>query len=425
MVESIKQKFTLFSPEGVPLRATLTLSLREYKTLDEQLEQLNLSSPDRTHAHVARAGDTLAGVAARYYERPGEWRAIADARTASTTRAGSTAGALPRQFRRCGEAPWHAVTLADESRRPARLLRAAVRGADRGRGAAARRAARRHRRSPTRTTSRRSTASSSRSTTGTPTTRRFKYVGAETAADLEGSTRRRRSATGCSSPCNKQVELRDGLRRRPATLMLGAPSPRWSRTSPRAARRRWRCAALNVLHQLRAQAVQPRPGATSATARSRRTSPADRPGPRQEPEALPDADRDRRRGARAGETPSRTSRRTNQYDIDFLLVARASASATSCSSARAIRSDGSRRAQDAPLLRPVGRRASRARATSTLRAALGRVADRLQADADDREPGQVGDRERAGTATKKKAITGEGVARRQGARPSTRTCTSC
>ena len=79
MVESIKQKFTLFSPEGVPLRATLTLALREYKTLDEQLRQLNLSSPDRSHSHVVQQGETLAGLAGRYYRKPEEWRHIAEA----------------------------------------------------------------------------------------------------------------------------------------------------------------------------------------------------------------------------------------------------------------------------------------------------------------------------------------------------------
>lgn len=79
LVESIKQKFTLFSPEGIPLRATLTLTLREYKTLDHQLEQLNLSSPTRTHSHVVQRGETLPAIAARYYQRPGEWRPIAEA----------------------------------------------------------------------------------------------------------------------------------------------------------------------------------------------------------------------------------------------------------------------------------------------------------------------------------------------------------
>jgi nucleoid-associated protein YgaU len=79
IVESIKQKFTFFSPEGIPLRATLTLTLREYKTLNEQLGQLNLSSPNRTHSHVTALGDTLAGIAARHYHRPVEWRAVAAA----------------------------------------------------------------------------------------------------------------------------------------------------------------------------------------------------------------------------------------------------------------------------------------------------------------------------------------------------------
>jgi len=79
VVESVKQKFTLFSPAGVPLRATLTVALREYKTLDEQLAQLNLSSPDRTHSHVIQRGETLSGIAGQLYRRPGEWRLIAAA----------------------------------------------------------------------------------------------------------------------------------------------------------------------------------------------------------------------------------------------------------------------------------------------------------------------------------------------------------
>jgi hypothetical protein len=78
VVESVKQKFTLFSPEGVPLRATLTVTFREYKTLDEQLRQLNLNSPNRTQSHVVQAGETLAGIAAQHYNLPGQWRRIAE-----------------------------------------------------------------------------------------------------------------------------------------------------------------------------------------------------------------------------------------------------------------------------------------------------------------------------------------------------------
>jgi hypothetical protein len=79
IVESVKQKFTLFSPEGIPLRATLTVTLREYKTLEEQLKHLNLTSPNRTHSHVVQRGETLSGIADQYYDRSGEWRQLAEA----------------------------------------------------------------------------------------------------------------------------------------------------------------------------------------------------------------------------------------------------------------------------------------------------------------------------------------------------------
>ncbi len=79
VMESVKQKFTLFSPEGVPLRATLSVSLREYRPLELQLKQLDLSSPDRTHVHVLARGENLAGVSHQYYERVSDWREVARA----------------------------------------------------------------------------------------------------------------------------------------------------------------------------------------------------------------------------------------------------------------------------------------------------------------------------------------------------------
>lgn len=79
VMENIKQKFTLFSPEGVPLRATLSVTLREYRSLAQQLKQLNLSSPDRTHVHVLQRGDSLPGVSHQYYERVTDWRDVARA----------------------------------------------------------------------------------------------------------------------------------------------------------------------------------------------------------------------------------------------------------------------------------------------------------------------------------------------------------
>ena len=77
IAESVKQKFTLYSPEGIPLRARVTLVLREFRPLEEQLAQLNLNSPDRTHGHVLAQGETLSGIAHRYYRRSRAWRYVA------------------------------------------------------------------------------------------------------------------------------------------------------------------------------------------------------------------------------------------------------------------------------------------------------------------------------------------------------------
>ena len=69
---------TLFNSDGVPLRATVSLSLREYKTLEEQLQALNLQSADHTRVHVVRQGETLPQIAYSAYQDPRRWRLIAD-----------------------------------------------------------------------------------------------------------------------------------------------------------------------------------------------------------------------------------------------------------------------------------------------------------------------------------------------------------
>jgi len=79
IVESVRQRFTMFNPSGVPLRATLSVSLREYATLLEQIKQLKLQSADHTHTHVVANGDTLTRIAASVYGDPRQWRFIADA----------------------------------------------------------------------------------------------------------------------------------------------------------------------------------------------------------------------------------------------------------------------------------------------------------------------------------------------------------
>jgi hypothetical protein len=79
VVTNIRQTFTLWSSGGVPVRAKISLSLREYAALQDQLQALNLASPNKTHSYVLARGDTLALVAAKFYFDPTNWRPIARA----------------------------------------------------------------------------------------------------------------------------------------------------------------------------------------------------------------------------------------------------------------------------------------------------------------------------------------------------------
>jgi Contractile injection system tube protein len=79
VVESVRQRYTYFSSLGLPLRAIVSMTLREYKTLDQQVAELNLRSPDHTKAYITHAGETITRVAERTGGDPRDWRAIADA----------------------------------------------------------------------------------------------------------------------------------------------------------------------------------------------------------------------------------------------------------------------------------------------------------------------------------------------------------
>jgi nucleoid-associated protein YgaU len=78
VVESVKQRFTFFSPKGVPLRAVLSVSLKEYKTLSDQIAELKLESADHTKTRVVERGDTLPSIAFNAYGDAEDWRTIAE-----------------------------------------------------------------------------------------------------------------------------------------------------------------------------------------------------------------------------------------------------------------------------------------------------------------------------------------------------------
>ena len=67
----------MFLDDGTPVRATLTLSISEYRKIGEQLKDLKLSSPDRTKYRMFKEGDALRRMSFREYNDPGSWRQIA------------------------------------------------------------------------------------------------------------------------------------------------------------------------------------------------------------------------------------------------------------------------------------------------------------------------------------------------------------
>ncbi|MCQ8828980.1 LysM peptidoglycan-binding domain-containing protein [Streptomyces malaysiensis] len=79
VVEKLDVNYQLFQPDGVPLRAMLDLSLKEFRTAASQVAGTPRSSPTVEKSYVVRRGDTLSSISAALYRRPDAWRELARA----------------------------------------------------------------------------------------------------------------------------------------------------------------------------------------------------------------------------------------------------------------------------------------------------------------------------------------------------------
>jgi nucleoid-associated protein YgaU len=79
VIERLTQRFTMFREDGVPVRATLNVTFKEYKTIDDQLNPKPNESSDWSKRRVITENDRLDLIAAIEYEDAAEWRVIADA----------------------------------------------------------------------------------------------------------------------------------------------------------------------------------------------------------------------------------------------------------------------------------------------------------------------------------------------------------
>lgn len=79
VMESCNVTYLMFTPDGIPLRAKVAITLKEYRPVEVQLKDPPRSSPDVEKRYVVRRGDTLSNIAAGVYRDSGVWREIARA----------------------------------------------------------------------------------------------------------------------------------------------------------------------------------------------------------------------------------------------------------------------------------------------------------------------------------------------------------
>ena len=77
VLSKVSKKFTMFRSDGIPVRATLSVTFNEYRTEVSAKEKPKESS-DRTKTYTIKQGDSLWAIAAREYGDPASWRPIAD-----------------------------------------------------------------------------------------------------------------------------------------------------------------------------------------------------------------------------------------------------------------------------------------------------------------------------------------------------------
>ena len=79
VVEKVSGSFTLFLPDGTPVRAKLNVTFKEYLPVEVLVRQNPTQSADHRKSRVVQLGDTLSNIAFEEYGDAGKWRPIADA----------------------------------------------------------------------------------------------------------------------------------------------------------------------------------------------------------------------------------------------------------------------------------------------------------------------------------------------------------
>jgi hypothetical protein len=77
VVKNLSVQYTLFQPDGEPIRADVKLALMQYEIERPKGQNPTTQGEGGLGAHVVRDGDSLQSIAHRAYGDPTQWRAIA------------------------------------------------------------------------------------------------------------------------------------------------------------------------------------------------------------------------------------------------------------------------------------------------------------------------------------------------------------
>jgi nucleoid-associated protein YgaU len=71
------QRFIMFKPDGIPVRARLNVTFNEYIDPEREAKEISRQTADYTKLHTVVEGETLSSIAADAYGNPRMWRPIA------------------------------------------------------------------------------------------------------------------------------------------------------------------------------------------------------------------------------------------------------------------------------------------------------------------------------------------------------------
>jgi nucleoid-associated protein YgaU len=77
VVKNLSVQYTLFNPDGEPIRADVKLALMQYEVERPKGQNPTTQGEGGLGAHLVRDGDSLASIAHRVYGDPTQWRVIA------------------------------------------------------------------------------------------------------------------------------------------------------------------------------------------------------------------------------------------------------------------------------------------------------------------------------------------------------------